>query len=335
MKYVFLLLGILTLIACRKPEVQQVESFGFRQPSYFPDPVYSFGQNQITKEKYELGRALFFSPILSSDNTISCASCHDQPHAFADHNVAFSSGVNGQIGTRNAPAIFNLAWQPHFMWDGGVNHLEVFSVAPITNALEMNESMASVIEKLNASEYWKSRFKTAYNADHITDQMMLRALTQYMLLIISDRSKYDEVRKGKAQFTEQEQSGYNLFLNKCASCHTEPLFTDHSFRNNGLDQQFSDAGRALITQNDQDNGKFKVPTLRNVMLTYPYMHDGRFYTINDVLEHYSTGVQHSATLDPVLENGIPLTQQNKEDLKAFLRTLTDDVMLADPTLSRP
>ncbi len=336
MKYIFFL-AVLALmsVSCRKVVVKETDGFGFRQPSYFPDPVYPFGQNTITRERYELGRELFYSPVLSSDNTISCGTCHSQVHGFADHNLAFSMGVDGQLGTRNAPPIFNLAWQPHFMWDGGVNHLEMFSIAPITNPVEMNETMAGVMEKLNTSEHWKSRFLKAYGTDEVTDQMLFRALTQYMLLVISDRSKYDEMRRGKVPFSEQEQAGYALFQSKCASCHAEPMFTDYSFRNNGLDETFTDVGRALITQNAVDEGTFKVPTLRNVMLTYPYMHDGRFFTLNEVLDHYSEGVQHSSTLDPLLENGIPLTAQEKEDIKAFLRTLTDHALMSDPLLSEP
>lgn len=337
MKRILFFSGILILlVSCRKVVVHEAEeSFGFRQPAYFPDPVYPFDQNEINRASFELGRELFYDAILSSDNTVSCANCHSQVHAFADHNVALSTGVNGQLGTRNAPAIFNMAWQPYFMWDGGVNHLEIFPLAPITNPLEMNETMSGVIGKLNASDYWTARFKSVYGTEAITDQQLFRSLAQYMLLIVSDQSLYDRVKRGEANFNADQQAGYELFQNKCGACHQEPLFTDHSFRSNGLDLESTDEGRAHITQNSADLGKFKVPSLRNVLLTYPYMHDGRFFTIDDVLEHYNSGIQPAANLDPLLQNGIPLTNGEKELIKAFLATLSDYQLMANPLLSEP
>jgi cytochrome c peroxidase len=215
------------------------------------------------------------------------------------------------------------------MWDGGVNHIEVFSVAPITNPLEMNETMSNVISKLNNSSEYKNLFKIAYGIDNITDQAMLRALTMYMSMMVSCNSKYDKVRQGKVSFSTDEADGYELFKQKCASCHSEPLFTNYQFVNNGLDSIFSDLGRGEITFNANDNGKFKVPSLRNVELTYPYMHDGRFWSLNDVLDHYDHGIKSSSTLAPSLQNGIPLTVNEKTKLIAFLKTLTDYDLLGN------
>lgn len=298
-------------------------------PSYFPSPVYPFADNEISNAKFRLGKKLFFDPILSIDSTVSCASCHSLVHAFADHNKPLSNGVGNALGTRNAPSIVNMIWSPSFMWDGGVNHLDVFSVAPITNPLEMKESIAHVIHKLKNNSAYQDLFQKAFGEGEINDQKMLRALSIYMALIVSDKSKYDYVRQGKDVFTADEKAGYELFTQKCASCHKEPMFTDYSYRNNGLDTAFLDLGRGRITLNPLDNGKFKVPTLRNIDLTYPYMHDGRFWSLNQVLDHYNAGIKHSETLDSTLQNGIPLTSNQKNKLIKFLKTLTDYKLLSN------
>lgn len=323
------------LASCHKAEISTAEPWGFKTPSYFPQPVYTFAGNTQTYERFTLGKHLFFDPILSSDSTISCSTCHEQVHAFGPHNTALSAGVGGVLGTRNAPAIFNLAWSPAFMWDGGINHIEVMPVGPITNTLEMNETIANVVQKLQHSEKYKALFKAAYGTETINDQRMLKALAQYMAMIISDNSKYDRVKRGESTFTATEQAGYTLFQQKCSQCHTEPLFTDHSYRNNGLDATFTDEGRAHITQLPEDLGKFKVPSLRNLEFSYPYMHDGRFYTLNQVLEHYNSGVHQSATLDPLLSQGIPLTGLERQQLVAFLKTLTDYELLNNTWLATP
>ncbi|MFA7274589.1 MAG: cytochrome c peroxidase [Crocinitomicaceae bacterium] len=339
MKYFLSLIIIVLLVflSCKKKEItiDKTETISFYQPSDFPEPAYPLSQNPITLEKFKLGRELFYSTLLSSDNSISCASCHAQTHAFADHNIPFSKGVGGLYGVRNAPVIFNMAWQPYFMWDGGVNHLEIFSFAPITNPLEMNETMANVVNKFNASDYWKDRFKTAFGSTEVTDKKLFLALTQYMLMIVSDKSKYDQVKRGQASFTAEEQAGYDLFSQKCASCHTEPMFTNYSFKNNGLDSVSADLGRGKITQLESDNGKFKVPTLRNILITYPYMHDGRFFTINQVLDHYDSGVKAHPNLDPSLQNGIPLSAQDKTNLKRFFETLTDYELMGNKLIAEP
>jgi len=323
----FLIFIILTgLFACKK-EIIKTEWIGLSYPSYFPDPVYKFNNNELTVQRFALGKKLFFDKNLSLDGTIACASCHAQSHGFADHNVSFSSGVGGALGTRNSPSIANMIWSPSFMWDGGVNHIEVFSVAPITNPLEMKETMAHVVSKLNADSEYLILFKEAYGVSQINDQVMLRALTNYMSMIVSCNSKYDKVKQGKASFTTLENNGYTLFQAKCATCHTEPLFTNYSYINNGLDSVFTDLGRARITFNDLDRGKFKVPSLRNVTLTYPYMHDGRFWTLDQVLDHYSEGIKPSSTLHPSLVDGIPLSIDEKSAIKAFLGTLKDNELL--------
>ena len=323
------------IVSCKKAQVEPYKKWGFSKPDYFPEPVYNFENNKQTFQKFILGRELFYEPLLSSDGTVSCASCHANSHAFAGHNTALSPGVNNLLGTRNSPSIANMAWSPYFMWDGGINHIEVMPIAPLTNPVEMNETLINIVVKLQQSDKYKKLFKEAYGTEEITDQKVLKALTQYMMMIVSNNSKYDQVKRGEATFTDAEQQGYALFQQKCSQCHTEPMFTDYSFRNNGLDLTFSDQGRFLITQEESDKGKFKVPSLRNVALTYPYMHDGRYYTLNDVLNHYANGIQHSSTLDPLLEDGIPLPGNQKTVLIAFLNTLSDYNLMTDPWLSEP
>lgn len=344
MNLIKLLCVLLVFSACKKPPIEVInenieeiteENVIFKNPEGFPAVVYPIGERPIKEEIFKLGRDLFYSTALSSDITVSCATCHAQTHSFSDHNIALSIGVGGKIGTRNAPPIFNMAWQPHFMWDGGVNHLETFSIAPITNEFEMNETMENVVNKLNSSDLWRNKFKTAFGDENITDKNLLLALTQYMLLIISDKSHYDKVKRGKASFTTEQQAGYDIFLQKCASCHKEPMFTDYSFRNNGLDVVSNDDGRYLITLQNSDKGKFKVPTLRNVLLTYPYMHDGRFFTIDQALEHYNSGIQPHENLDSTLQNGIPLSADDKKMLKRFLETLNDYELMGNLLLSEP
>ncbi len=323
-----MLLVILISASCNKEEVNRIEPFEFKAPSYFPQLQYNFSENKVTKGRFDLGKLLFFDPVLSSDSTVSCASCHAQVHAFADHNTALSAGVDGRLGKRNSPSIANMAFSPAFMWDGGVNHLEIFSLAPITDPNEMNETMSNVIDKLNQNLGYKWLFKKHYDVDVINDQVLFRALTVYTTMIVSDQSKYDQWKRGETQLSQEEEEGRLLFSSKCSSCHSGALQTDFSYRNNGLDTSFEDdLGRGLITQDTSDYGKFKVPSLRNVLLTYPYMHDGRMFTIREVLDHYDEGISSSETLDPLLENGIPMTEAEKDKIIAFLETLTDYELL--------
>lgn len=325
------------LVSCKKDDVtiEPITEVSFHNPYYFPEPEYPLDEFPVTTGGFGLGRDLFYSTLLSVDNTISCGSCHAQTHQFADHNVAFSSGVGGLTGTRNAPAIFNAAWQPHFNWDGGVNHLDMFHLAPIINPVEMNETISGVLSKLNDSPLWRAKFKSVFGSSEITDYEVFKALSQFVLMIVSDGSHYDNVVKGTASFTSDQQAGYDIFLAKCATCHTEPLFTSYEFANNGLDQVPLDSGRYRITLNPSDIGKFKIPTLRNVLFTYPYMHDGRFFTIDDVFDHYDHGIQTSATLDPILSGGITLTTGERNHLKKFLETLSDYELMSNPLLSEP
>ena len=311
----------------------------FEYPEYWPIPHYDFSKLSMSENEFQLGRHLFYDPILSRDNTISCASCHTQATGFAHVDHELSHGIDGRIGKRNSMTIMNLAWNTSFMWDGGVNHIELQALAPISSENEMDASLEQVVEKLNASEKYRTLFYNVHNDSIITGQRTLLAITQFVVMLTTSNSKYDKhIRKEVGgEFTEQEKNGLSIFRNKSASCHTEPLFTNNQFENNGLkiDPTLNDFGRQLVTNNPEDSLKFKVPTLRNIQFTKPYMHDGRFETLQEVINHYTSDVQHSKTVSEVLKNNIKLSHREKVDLLVFLRTLTDKEFLFDKRFTFP
>lgn len=319
----------------------QNDAYAFQPPATFPAAAYTLENNPVTRDGFELGRALFYDPILSADSSIACANCHQQARAFSDPVHRFSKGVGEASGFRNAPAIQNTAFQQDFFWDGGVKHLDFVPINAITSELEMKETLAGVVTKLQRSTFYPARFSQAFGAGEVTSQHMLQALSQFMVMMISADSRYDRYLQGKESLTVDEQGGLGLMQQKCSGCHATDLFTDGSFRNNGLDETFdSDAGRERITELDKDRGKFKVPSLRNAELTAPYMHDGRFNTLAQVLNHYSAGVKPSATLDPLLTGasphpGIALTDTDQQQIIAFLKTLTDRTFTKDQRFSNP
>lgn len=328
------------LYGCSENVEPANDSYAFHIPENFPVPVYTFENNPVTKEGAELGQMLFYDPILSLDSSIACANCHQQAVAFSDPVHRFSRGVNDAAGIRNAPAIQNMAFQNNFFWDGGVKHLDFVPINAVTSEIEMHETVAGVVEKLNRSRFYPQKFKAAFGEDGITSQRMLYALSQFMNLMISENSRYDKYVRDGESLTAEETAGMHIFQNKCATCHAGDLFTDDSFRNNGLDASFEkDAGRERITEFVGDRGKFKVPSLRNVELTSPYMHDGRFSSLTQVLDHYTNAVKESETLDPTLRQGespgIVLTQEEKARLIAFLKTLSDDAFIHDKRFANP
>ena len=309
----------------------------FEKPKGWPEPAYDFKNNPLTKEKFELGRALFYDPILSLNNTISCASCHLQYTGFAHTDHALSHGIGDSIGKRNAPALMNLAWHKSFMWDGAINHLDMQALAPISHPDEMGESIEHVVSKLQASSLYPKLFYHAYGDSIVTGEHLLKSLSQFMLRLVSSDSKYDSVMQKKTTFSVQEKNGYKLFKKNCASCHTEPLFTNGAYENNGLppDPVLNDIGRAGITKDPTDSFKFKVPTLRNIEFTYPYMHDGRFKKLHQVLNHYTNGINNNNKVSEKLGQPIGLTSNEKVDLIAFLLTLSDKKFLFDQEFSFP
>lgn len=306
--------------------------FEFAIPQGWPTPFYNYSNNPLSKQGFELGRKLFYDARLSKDNTVSCGSCHQQFSAFAQIDHPVSHGVNDLVGNRNSPPLFNLNWHTSFFWDGGVNHIENQPIAPIQNPVEMDETMANVVTKLQADATYRSMFKAAFGDESVTSQRIAKAFAQFMGMMVSSNAKYDKYKRGESggAFTQQELDGYDVYKQNCAACHTEPLFTDFSYRNNGLPQtSVNDSGRAHITLSIADLYKFKVPSLRNLKYTWPYMHDGRFNNIDQVLSHYASGILQSPTLDARLATGIQLTDKQKEDLKAFLNTLNDEVFVAN------
>ena len=311
----------------------------FEYPDYWPTPQYDFSKLSMTQEEFDLGRALFYDPILSKDNSISCASCHTQATGFTHVDHDLSHGIEGRIGKRNALSLVNMAWNTSFMWDGGVNHIELQALAPITDANEMDETLANVVEKLKTSENYNNLFSKVHSDGEITGQRTLLALTQFVVMFNSYNSKYDKYIRieSKNTFTIQEKNGLQIFRQHCATCHTEPLFTNNQFENNGLkvDTTLNDYGRYFITNNPKDSLKFKVPSLRNIQFTKPYMHDGRFENLQEVINHYTSEVQPSQTLSIKLEKRIILTHKEKIDLLVFLRTLSDDEFLFDKRFSFP
>jgi len=324
-------------IEIKAPDVSG--NISFAVPQGWPQPVYTFANNTLTQAGFELGRKLFYDTRLSRDNTISCASCHQQFAAFSHLDHPVSHGINNLLGIRNAPSLFNIAWQKSFFWDGGVNSIENQPVNPIQNPVEMDMTIPEVLTKLSADNTYKSMFSKAFGSDTINSQRMLRALAQFMASMVSANSRYDKYVRGESGGTlsTQELHGLSLFREKCTACHTEPLFTDNSFRNNGLslDPNLRDSGRARITADPQDKYKFKVPSLRNVALSGPYMHDGRFTTLDGVLEHYRTGIYQWPNVDTLLKNGISMSDQDKDDIVSFLKTLSDETFTHDTRFSEP
>lgn len=321
----------LMLFAACKPDPNltavKEEPFEFKIPQGWPSPFYKFDNNTLSKSGFELGRKLFYDGRLSKDNTISCGSCHQQFAGFAQADHAVSHGINDLLGNRNSPALFNMNWHTSFFWDGGVNHIESQPINPIQNPVEMDENMPNIIAKLNGDATYRSMFKAAFGDETINSQRIFKALSQFMGMLVSSTSKYDKYKRGEqgGSMTTEELNGYAVYQSKCSKCHTEPLFTDFSFRNNGLSvNAVNDSGRAHITKAATDLYKFKIPSLRNLKYTYPYMHDGRFRTLDQVLDHYTSGVQASATLDPLLTGGIVLSAQERADLLVFLNTLNDE-----------
>lgn len=311
----------------------------FKIPKGWPKPPNNiFIKNKLTEEGFELGRKLFHDGTLSKDGNISCGSCHQQFAAFATFDHDLSHGVENSFSTRNAPALFNLAWMKEMHWDGAINHIEVQPLSPLTAANEMGGNLDTILFYIRKDTAYQRMFKAAFGDKTINSQRILKALTQFTGSLVSANSKYDKVKRGETVFTFYEERGYNIFKAKCASCHTEPLFTDNTFRNNGLarDTSINDLGRFVITQNVDDSFKFKVPSLRNIQVTFPYMHDGRIYSVQQVIDHYTSKIdisQHS--LDPLLKNRIKISRQEKTDLTYFLYTLTDSSFLKNPRFGPP
>lgn len=352
MKNFATLILILFALACKKnddlskydPTAYQLDHGHFTAPKIPAD-------NLLTNAGVQLGRMLFYETMLSKDGTMSCASCHKPEYTFND-NRRFSVGVDGSDGRRNSMSVSNLAWHNNgFFWDGRAKTLREQALKPIQDPLEMNETLENVVEKLKASKIYIEQFEKAFADPEITAEKLGLALEQFMHTMVSYESKYDKWQKGEVQLTESEERGRVLFFTEkdplngikggeCFHCHNGFDFSNHSITNNGLDSdaEFSDLGRFEVTGNPADKAKFKTPSLRNIELTAPYMHDGRFVVLEEVIDHYNSGIKQSSTLDPLLYNiqsGLELTAQDKADLVNFLKTLTDKKFTTNPKFQSP
>jgi len=362
MKKILILLTFLSFVvfiqSCEKETSTNAASVVFDGNLYslntgaFPPPNLAT-DNELTQQKVQLGRMLFYEKLLSKDATMSCASCHRQEHAFSD-TTRFSIGIHGLAGKRQAMAVFNMAWNENqFFWDGRANLLRDQALMPIQDSLEMAESMANVIKKLSTSQVYLDQFTRAFGSSEITDLNISLALEQFMNSITSVDSKYDRFLRGDESLSASEERGRSLFFTEynpffpddsgadCAHCHGGANFENNDYMNNGIQEggNFTDIGREEVTGKASDRGKMKVTSLRNIELTAPYMHDGRFNTLDDVIDHYNAGLKTSNSLDPALANtintGLMLDGQDKADIIAFLKTLTDDVLISKEEYSNP
>jgi cytochrome c peroxidase len=356
MKYLLLIfIGIVFFLSCKKDKVgYEPTPYQLEIPSHFPSMQIP-EDNPMTVEGVELGRFLFYEKKLSGDNTMSCGSCHAPANAFSDPNQ-FSTGIQGIQGSRNSMALVNLGWQNFFFWDGRSKTLEEQILLPVRDPIEMHEKWSNALNKLQQDPNYRNRFYKAFGSSQPDSINAAKAIAQFLRTLISGKSKFDVMYKFENSLplsaseqaiyntiTVSEWGGYDLFrsLNgaDCFHCHNGPLMQVQKFSNNGLDATFTDLGRGAITGNANDNGRFKVPTLRNIEFSAPYMHDGRYQTLDDVINHYSHTIEMSSTIDPLIEfafqGGVQLDAQEKNLLKQFLLTLSDEEFINNPAFKAP
>lgn len=303
--------------------------------------------NPLTEEGIALGRKLFFDKALSADNSLSCAGCHSPPEGFSDQ-LALSIGVTGETGIRNSMPLVNLAWNSRnqFNWDGSALSIEEQILGPVTNPVEMNNTWQNVVQTLSNDAHYPLAFEQAFGTADITKELVTKAIAQFIRTIVSGDSKFDRHLRGEATLTPLEAEGLAIFLDEdrgdCFHCHgspSNPLWTDNDFHNNGLDETFTDLGLGGFTGDPNQFGLFKSGSLRNLAYTAPYMHDGRFATLDEVINHYSEGLVFSETIDPLMkavaEGGVQLSPEDKAALKAFLLSLSDPGLANNPAYQNP
>ena len=350
----YLLIYFTLILSCSSERLESETSYtpipvNLNIPDVFQDrilPPVIPSNNPLTEEGIELGKKLFFDKKLSVNGSQSCADCHKPSNSFTDARQ-YSIGVDNIQGTRNSMPLFNLAWNydDRFFWDGRELSLERQVLDPITNPIEMHNTIANLVQELQIDSEYPEMFLKAFGTEIIDSVQIGKAIAQYERTIISANSKFDKYLLGQTTLTIQEEEGFNIFMDEergdCFHCHgneNNPLWTDNKFHNNGLDNNFSDLGLGAVTGNPNDNGKFKTPSLRNLEFTAPYMHDGRFSTIDEVINHYSEGLQDSQTVDPLMkmvsQGGVQLTFEEKANLKAFLLTLSDYDFISNPDFNQ-
>lgn len=337
----------LVVMACRKNEElpQPVYSpipYEMDLPNHFPEMVVP-EDNPLTEQGVNLGRHLFWDVRLSGDNSIACANCHMPEFAFSDHRPV-SIGIDGVSGKRNSMVLQNLAWASDYFWDGRAHTLEEQVLMPVEDPIEMHESWSHFMGEIRDDERYKTMFFEAFGVVGFDSTHAAKALAQFLRTMVSSNSKYDRILEGKEAFTIQEQAGFDSFNalsgGDCFHCHGGSLATDYSYKNNGLDAMPQDTGRGKVTGDPNDYYMFKVPSLRNVEYSAPYMHDGRFATLDEVINFYSIGLQHSSpNISPLMEfsaqGGVQLNPQERLELKAFLMTLSDPDFINNPAFSNP
>jgi cytochrome c peroxidase len=348
-----IILGLLVVSSCGKDKVgYKPTPYQLQIPSHFPSMNIP-ADNPMTVEGVELGRFLFYEKRLSGNDQMSCGTCHTPYTSFSD-SAKYSTGIDGIKGNRNAMALINLGWDSFFFWDGRATSLEQQILEPVPNPIEMHLSWKEAISKLKKDTYYRNQFYKAFGVEDFDSNHAAKAIAQFIRTMISGSSKFDVMYKIEnnkplnsseqaVSIEPEEWAGYDLFksLNgaDCFHCHNGPLMRVAKFSNNGLDFSFMDLGRGAITNNPNDHGKFKVPSLRNIALSAPYMHDGRFKNLDEVIEHYSSGIHTSPTIDPLIEfssqGGVQLDAQEKYLLKRFLMTLTDNSFIINPDFQDP
>lgn len=355
-KHVLLFCGLAVLISCRKDDkIEPVTTV----PYYidYPEIILEYlssiqipADNLMSEEGVELGRKLFFEERLSANNTQSCGSCHIPSASFSD-TTAFSIGIDGIAGNRNAMPLINLGWMSKLFWDGRAVGIETQALAPVVNPVEMHDTWPNVASKLQADALYPALFEQVFGTDVIDSVLVTKALAQFMRTLISGNSPFDKyLNTGVSGWNSADQAaayeGFAIFMDEtkgdCFHCHGDsfnPLWTDNSFHNNGLDATFTDNGLGAITGNSFDNGKFKTPTLRNLVFTKPYMHDGRFNTLQEVINHYSEGLVSSPTIDPLMKHlpngGSNMNPGDKYKLFMFLVSLSDSSFVTNPAFQDP
>jgi cytochrome c peroxidase len=326
-------------VAPAGPECPPATPLSIDLPANFPE-LPNPKDNPLTVEGVALGRRLFYDPILSGDSSQACAQCHIQQNAFGDTR-RFSEGIHGVFGSRHAPTIVNPAWIAEMFWDGRAAGLEGQAREPVPNPIEMDLPWPDAIERLQRHPEYPALFCAAFGDKRVTQDRVVKAIAQFERTFISVNSKYDRVRRGEATFTPAEQKGYDIFRTErgdCFHCHDELFFATSTFHNTGLDSVVGDNGRYDVTGDPADIGKFKSATLRNIEVSSPYMHDGRFSTLEEVLAHYNMGFHDGDDVDPLIRARLtraPMRPGEIDTLIIFLSTLTDPDFLLNPDLSSP
>ncbi len=353
MRILFTIFTLAFVIGCKSDDPTPIsEPYDFNYPVYYGNDINEPSDNPTTVDGVILGRKLFYEKMLSADSTVSCASCHQQQYAFTD-GLAFSEGING-LTNRGSMSICNLMWQDEMFWDGRAATLEGQALAPIQDPVEMNLNLTDAIARIQGSLEYLELFNNAFGSKTVTADRIAKAIAQFERTLISNNSRYDQYLNGEYTATADEIEGINLFFThpeptinlrggNCGDCHGGALTFQGGFRNNGMDSTFADLGRENVTGLSSDRGKFKVPALRNIALTAPYMHDGRFATLEEVLDHYNEHIVPSATLDPLIQNAsnevgadsLALTEDEKEKIILFLHMLTDSTFITNPEFSDP